>query len=130
MLPIRCGDQATVNGMVFIVFRPSQKSRLTKSKIKTMLITFLDSKGSIYHEFLPEGQSVNAEVDEGLLKRLLQHIRRVRPELYQSGQWNFLHDNARPHTAQLSRSTQDHCFSTPSLFSRFGTGRLLSVSPP
>ncbi|GBM57467.1 Putative uncharacterized protein FLJ37770 [Araneus ventricosus] len=36
---------------------------------------------------------------EGVLKRLLQRIRQVRPQLYQSGQWKLLHDNARPHTA-------------------------------
>ena len=64
-----------------------------------MLIAFFDSKSLINHEFVPEGQAVNAKVYEGILKRLLQRIRRVRPELYQSVQRHFLHDNARRHTA-------------------------------
>lgn len=43
--------------------------------------------------------SVNKEFYEGVLKRQLQRIRRVRTELYPSGQWNLLLDNAHPHTA-------------------------------
>ena len=66
--------------------------------VKTVLIAFPDSKGLIHHEFVPEGQTVNAGVYGGVLKRLVQRIRRIRPELYQSGQWNFLHDNARSRT--------------------------------
>ncbi|GBO29466.1 Mariner Mos1 transposase [Araneus ventricosus] len=76
-----------------------KKCRLTKSRIKTLLIAFFDSKGLIHHEFVPAGTTVNAESYEGVLKRLLQRIRRVRPQLYQSGQWKLLHNNARPHTA-------------------------------
>ncbi|GFW51776.1 hypothetical protein TNCV_1187081 [Trichonephila clavipes] len=40
-----------------------------------MLVPFFDSKGLIHKEFLPE--STHAEV----LKRLLQRVRLVRPEL-------------------------------------------------
>ncbi|GBL95030.1 hypothetical protein AVEN_187534-1 [Araneus ventricosus] len=76
-----------------------KKCRLTKSRIKTLLIAFFDSNGLIHHEFVPAGTTVNAESYEGVLKRLLQRIRRVRPQLYQSGQWKLLQDNARPHTA-------------------------------
>ncbi|GBM11790.1 hypothetical protein AVEN_22919-1 [Araneus ventricosus] len=86
--------------MVFIIVPlPPKKCRLTKSRIKTLLIAFFDSKGLIHHEFAPAGTTVNAESYEGVLKRLLQRIRRVQPQLYQSGQWKLLHDNARPHTA-------------------------------
>ncbi|GBN15394.1 hypothetical protein AVEN_233922-1 [Araneus ventricosus] len=85
--------------MVFIVVFPLKKCRLTKSRIKTLLIAFFDSKGLIHDEFVPAGTTVNVESYEGVLKRLLQRIRRVRPQLYQSGQWKLLHDNARPHTA-------------------------------
>ncbi|GBM92183.1 Mariner Mos1 transposase [Araneus ventricosus] len=76
-----------------------KKCRLTKSRIKMLLIAFFNSKGLIHHEFVPAGTTVNAESYEGVLKRLLQRIRRVRPQLYQSGQWKLLHDNATPHTA-------------------------------
>ncbi|GBO02757.1 Histone-lysine N-methyltransferase SETMAR [Araneus ventricosus] len=78
---------------------PPKKCRLTKSRTKTLLIAFFDSKGLIHHEFVPAGTTVNAESYEGVFKRLLQRIRRVRTQLYQIGQWKLLHDNARPHIA-------------------------------
>ncbi|GBM52539.1 hypothetical protein AVEN_230569-1 [Araneus ventricosus] len=70
---------------------PPEKCRLTKSRIKTLLI---DSKGLIHHRFVSAATTVNAESYEGVLKCLLQSKRRVRPRLYQSGQWKLLHDNA------------------------------------
>ena len=39
--------------------RPT-KSRLQKSKVKTMLIAFFDNDGIIHKEFVPPGQTVNA----------------------------------------------------------------------
>ena len=78
--------------------RPS-KSRLQKSKVKTMLISFFDSHGIIHKEFVPPGQTVNAAFYEQVLKRLLQRIRRVRPELHRTGSWVLLHDNAPAHDA-------------------------------
>jgi len=57
-----------------------KKFHLIKSKIKTMLICFYDSKGIIHKEFVPSGSTVNAECYLSLLKRLLSRIRRVRPE--------------------------------------------------
>ncbi|GBM28809.1 hypothetical protein AVEN_130516-1 [Araneus ventricosus] len=71
------------------------KCPLTKSRIKTLLIAFFDSKGLLYYEFVPTGTTVNAESYEGVLKRLLQRTRRVRPQLYPSGQWKLLHDQGR-----------------------------------
>ena len=35
-----------------------KKVRLQKSKVKTMLVCFYDSKGIIHQEFVPEGQTV------------------------------------------------------------------------
>ena len=36
-----------------------KKVRMSKSKIKVMLITFFNQKGMVYHEFVPEGKTVN-----------------------------------------------------------------------
>jgi len=83
--------------MMLHIFTASQKE--SAHKIKTMLIAFFDSNGLIHQDFVPQGQTVNAEFYEGVLKRLLQRIPRVRPELYRSRRWKLLHDNARPHTA-------------------------------
>jgi hypothetical protein len=38
----------------------TKKSRKSKLKIKVMLIVFFDCHGIVHHEFVPEGQSVNA----------------------------------------------------------------------
>ena len=54
-----------------------KKLRMEKSKIKTLLITFYDSKGIIHKEFVPPGKTVNAVYCLGVMKRLLARIRRA-----------------------------------------------------
>jgi len=76
-----------------------KKSRLQKSKVKTMLIAFFDSYGIVHKEFVPAGQTVNSAFYEDVLKRLLRRIHHVRPELHRTGQWMLLHDNAPAHCA-------------------------------
>ena len=66
-----------------------KKSRLEKSKVKTMLICFYDSKGIVHKEFVPLGQNVNAIFYLGVLKRLVRRIRRVRSEYREDGSWRF-----------------------------------------
>ena len=39
--------------------RKGKNVRLQKSKVKTMLVCFYNSKGIVHHEFVPEGQTVN-----------------------------------------------------------------------
>ncbi len=55
-----------------------KKSRLEKSKVKTMLICFYDSKSIVHTEFVPSGQNVNAVLF-----------------------WRLLHDNAPSHRSTL-----------------------------
>ena len=74
---------------------------MEKSKIKTLLITFYDSKGIIHEEFVPPGKTVNAVYYLGVMKRLLARICRVRPEYRESGSWRLLHDNAPSHPSTL-----------------------------
>lgn len=74
-----------------------QKLRFQKSRIKTMLITFYDSKGVVHKEFVPEGETVNGEFYLGVLHRLWSRIVRVRPEYPAGKQLFLLHDNAPPH---------------------------------
>ena len=76
-----------------------KKSLLQKSKVKTLLIAFFDNKGIIHTEFVPAGQTINAAFYQAVLNRLLERIRRVRPELHKTGKWLLLHDNAPAHTA-------------------------------
>ncbi len=73
------------------------KVRASKSKTKTMLITFFDCRGIIHREFLRQGSTVTGAFYKDVLNRLLQRMRRVRPELLDSGNWFLLHDNAPSH---------------------------------
>ena len=57
-----------------------KKTRRVPSKIKTMLITFFDSKGIIHKEFLPSGQTITREYYLTVLKRLMSRIRWISPE--------------------------------------------------
>ena len=77
---------------------PTKKSRLQKSKVKTLLIAF-DNKCFIHKEFVPACQNINAAFYQAVLNLLLQRIRRVRPKLHRSGKWMKLHDNVPAQTA-------------------------------
>ncbi|KAJ8876441.1 hypothetical protein PR048_020886 [Dryococelus australis] len=50
-------------------------------------------------KFIPAGQTVNAAYYEQVLKRLLQCICHVRPELHTTAKWMQLHDDTPAHCA-------------------------------
>jgi histone-lysine N-methyltransferase SETMAR len=75
-----------------------KKTRMLKSQMKTMLITFLDIKGIVHSEFIPQGQTLNQAYCVDLLKRLREVVSRKRPELWPSD-WILHHDNAPAHRA-------------------------------
>jgi hypothetical protein len=50
----------------------------------------------IYHEFVPEDQTVNGKFYKEIIKRLID---RFRPEFQESGSWYLLHDNAPGHSS-------------------------------
>jgi len=74
-----------------------KKARMSKSKIKTMLICFLDSQDVVRKKFVPRGQTVNKQYYREILERLRKRIHRVRPEIADT--WLLHHDNAPCHTA-------------------------------
>lgn len=76
-----------------------QKARMSKSKVKVMLITFFDIKGIIHFEFLECGTTVNQHVYKAILQRLREKIRRKRRDLWENGSWILHHDNAPAHAA-------------------------------
>ncbi len=49
-----------------------QKLRWQKSRMKTMLIVFFDSRGMIHIEFVPPGQMMNADFYKRVLDQLLE----------------------------------------------------------
>jgi len=58
-----------------------KKARQSRSATKSMLIMFFDIRAIVHHEFVPEGQTVNAEFYCNVLRRLREDIQRKRPEL-------------------------------------------------
>ncbi len=66
-----------------------------------MLILFYDSKGVINHEYVPEGQTVNATRYVQVLGHLCKQIACVRPEMWRDRKFFLLQNNVRPHTAAI-----------------------------
>jgi hypothetical protein len=74
-----------------------KKERMSKSKIRTMLICFFDSQGIVHKEFVPQGQTVNQHFYKEVLERLRKRVIWVRPNIKNT--WVLHHDNAPCHTA-------------------------------
>ena len=68
-----------------------------------MLTVFMDYRGVVHHEFLPEGQIVNKEYYLGVMRRLREAIRQKRPDLRANNSWILHHDNAPSHNANVIR---------------------------
>jgi len=77
-----------------------KKLRFQKSRVKTMLVIFFDWQGVIHKEFVPEGETINAVYYKGVMERVLNRIRHVRPGMCESGDWFLLH-NAPSHNATI-----------------------------
>lgn len=74
-----------------------KKARMSKSKIKSMLIVFFDIRGIVHHEFLPPGTTMTGKFYVEVLKRLKLRVQRVRPNI--ATDWKLHHDNAPAHTS-------------------------------
>nr|XP_012151353.1 PREDICTED: putative uncharacterized protein FLJ37770 [Megachile rotundata] len=74
-----------------------KKARMSKSKIKIMLITFFDRRDIVYKEFVPTGMNVNAAFYVQVLTRLQNRVTRIRPAIARN--WALHHDNAPCHGA-------------------------------
>ncbi|KAJ4448728.1 hypothetical protein ANN_00119 [Periplaneta americana] len=74
------------------------------SKGKVMLEVFFDSQGLIHHEFIPEGRTVTKELYVEIFRRLLDAVRRKRPEKWVENNWFLMHDNAPAHRAIIVKN--------------------------
>ena len=54
-----------------------KKARMSKSKIKSMLLCFFDSQGIVHKESVPPGQTVNQTFYQEVLERLRKRVARV-----------------------------------------------------
>ncbi|UYV80608.1 hypothetical protein LAZ67_19000948 [Cordylochernes scorpioides] len=59
--------------------------------------------GVVYHEFLPQGRTVNKEYYLQVMRKLRETIRQKRPDLWKNKNWLLHHDNAPAHTSLLVR---------------------------
>ena len=78
-----------------------KKARQVRSNVKVMLTVFFDHRGVVHHEYAPQGQTVNKEYYLEVQRRLRDAIRRKRPDLWESQNWQLHHDNAPAHTSNL-----------------------------
>jgi len=52
-----------------------KKFRWSKSRVKTMLLTFFDIRGIVHYEFVPTGQTINQVYYLEVLERLREKVR-------------------------------------------------------
>jgi len=76
-----------------------KKFRQSKSRVKTILLTFFGIRGIVHYEFVPTGQTVNQVYYLEVLERLRDKVGRKRPELSVKNSWILHQDNAPAHTA-------------------------------
>jgi len=84
-----------------------KKAKQSHSTTKSMLM-FFDIRGIVHHEFVPEGQTVNAEFYCNVPPRLREDIRRKLPELWCMGNWLLHDDNAPSHRALVMHEFLAH----------------------
>jgi len=75
----------------------AEKTKRSKSKIKSTLVCFIDSRGIVHKEFVPQDQTVNQHFYRKVLERLRKRVMRMRPNI--KNNWVLHHDNAPCHTA-------------------------------
>jgi transposase len=81
----------------------TKKARKVCSHFKVMLTVFFDSEGVVHYEFLPQGRTVNKEYYLEVMQRLLEAVRKKRPDAWRENRWMLQHDNASAHSSFLVR---------------------------
>ena len=57
-------------------FPMTKNFRQSKSRVKKILLTFFDIRGTVHYEFVPDGQTVNQVYYLEVLERLREKVRR------------------------------------------------------
>jgi hypothetical protein len=80
-----------------------KNAQWVQSKVKMLLTVFSDYRGIVHHSYAPEGQTINKEY---YLEVISHHdaVRRKRPDLWASRNWQLHHDNAPAHSSHLIES--------------------------
>ena len=78
-----------------------KKARQVRSNVKVMLTVFFDCRGVVHHEYAPQGQNITKEYYQEVLRHLRDAVRRKRPDMWKTGNWQLHHDNAPAHSSHL-----------------------------
>jgi len=72
---------------------------MSRSRVKTttMIIVFFDSRGIVYKEFVPPGQTFNYAFYKDVLEQLRKRVQQVRTDI--ADDWVLHHDNMPAHIA-------------------------------
>ena len=54
-----------------------KKARMSRCRVKALIIVFFDSRGIVHKEFVPPGQTVNHAFYKDVLKRIRNRVQRV-----------------------------------------------------
>jgi hypothetical protein len=98
MLSEAYGEEAMKSQVFLSGINGTKLAGVSKSQMKTILITSFKIKGIVHFEFIPQGQTVNQAYYVEILKRLREAVHRERPELW-TNDWIPHHDNAPAHKA-------------------------------
>jgi [histone H3]-lysine36 N-dimethyltransferase SETMAR len=75
------------------------KARVHAPRSEQMVLVFFDDKGMVYTNYVPRGDTVNADYVIKVLRAFLKILKEKRPEL-RAGEWYFHWDNAPSHSAK------------------------------
>ena len=78
-----------------------KKARKVRNNVKVMLTSFFDSRGIVHHEYAPDGQTINKEYYQQVLRPLRDAARRKRPDMWAAKNFQLHHDNAPAHSAHV-----------------------------
>jgi transposase len=75
-----------------------------RNKVKVLLTVFFNYCGIVHHSYAPEGQTIDKEYYLEVIRHLCDAVRRKRPDLWASRNWQLHHDNAPAHSSHLIQS--------------------------
>ena len=74
---LRSRDQTAKCGMAHKSSPHPKKERMSRSRVKIMIMIFFDSRGILHKEFVPPGQIVNHAFYKDVLEQLRKRVQRV-----------------------------------------------------
>jgi hypothetical protein len=99
---IRPGNKTPEHAVENTEFTSAEKSRMSHSHFKIMLVCFFDHNGIVHYKLFVQGQRANRQYYLEVLTRLRESVPRKKPELW-ADKWILHHDNSPAHDALSSR---------------------------